>query len=52
MITTNEYLREKARADAAEARVRELEAQINSKPQHEGSVNDVPAWDESEDAPE
>lgn len=41
MITTREYLREKARADAAEARVAELEAQINVKPQQEGPVLDV-----------
>lgn len=50
MITTAEYLREKARAEAAEAKVAELEAellQLNGEtPQHEGNFEDKP---ESED---
>lgn len=47
MITTAEYLREKARAEAAEARVKELEALLSeSQPQKEGNFEDQP---ESED---
>jgi hypothetical protein len=57
MITTNEYLREKKRAEVAEARILELEAELaqykNTTTQVEGEVFDaLHSEPESEDAPE
>lgn len=53
MITTAEYLREKARAETAEARVAELEAELAQlRGQNEVPQVETTAWDASEDAPE
>jgi len=53
MITTKEYIREKALKETAEARVRELEAELAAlkKPQTE-VVDDIIAEPDRQDIPE
>ena len=53
MVTNEEYFREKGLKEAAEQRVRELEAELAQlRGQNEVPQVEAPAWDESEDAPE
>ena len=51
MITTAEYLREKARAETAEARVAELEAEL-AVLKGEAKVEVSSTWIENEDKPQ